>query len=55
MVSGHGSDQVVYPITDLRKQDTDLHKYLRQLESVIIASLSEVSGITAFREEGLTG
>ncbi len=51
----HGPGQLVgYPIIDLRKQDIDLHHYLRLLEEVIIAALGDV-GITAHRQKGMTG
>ena len=55
-VTYHGPGQLVaYPIIDLRRHGQDLHAYLRKLEAVIITALREVSGIDAFREEGLTG
>lgn len=55
-VTYHGPGQLVaYPIIDLRRHGQDLHEYLRKLEAVIITALREVSGISAFREEGLTG
>jgi lipoate-protein ligase B len=55
-VTYHGPGQLVaYPILDLRHHGQDLHEYLRRLEGIIISALREVSGIDAFREEGLTG
>lgn len=45
----------MYPIIDLRKQQQDLHWYLRSLEEVIIRSLWTASGIKAERVQGLTG
>ncbi|GAQ88891.1 plastid Lypoyltransferase [Klebsormidium nitens] len=55
-VTYHGPGQlVVYPILDLRRQQTDLHWYLRSLEEVIILALQDVCGIQAGREPGLTG
>jgi hypothetical protein len=55
-VTYHGPGQlVIYPIIDLKQQGQDLHKYLRQLEGVVIRALKDVSGIHAFREDGLTG
>lgn len=39
----HGPSQlVIYPILNLVKQGQDLHKYLRTLENIIIAVLSEL-------------
>jgi lipoate-protein ligase B len=53
-VTYHGPGQMVgYPIMDLTARP-DLHRYLRDLEEVIIRSLSAY-GITGVREEGLTG
>ena len=54
-ITFHGSGQIVgYPILDLEKFGTDIGKYLRSLEEVIIRSLSEF-GIKAGRSEGETG
>jgi lipoyl(octanoyl) transferase len=54
-VTYHGPGQVVgYPVLDLREHREDLHWYLRQLESVIIAALAEL-GVPADRNPGLTG
>ena len=51
----HGPGQLVgYPILDLRKRGSDLHKYLRELEEVIIAVCGHFS-VKAQRQEGLTG
>ncbi len=54
-ITYHGPGQIVgYPILDLDNFFTDIHKYLRFLEEVIIKTLAEY-GITAARSEGETG
>ena len=54
-ITYHGPGQIVgYPILDLDRHFTDIHKYLRYLEEVIILTCSEY-GIEAGRIEGLTG
>ncbi|RYZ22911.1 MAG: lipoyl(octanoyl) transferase LipB [Chitinophagaceae bacterium] len=54
-ITFHGPDQVVgYPILDLEKFFTDIGKYLRSLEDVIILTLAEY-GITGGRSAGETG
>ncbi len=54
-ITYHGPGQIVgYPILDLDRYFTDIHKYLRYLEEVIIRTTAEL-GITAGRIEGLTG
>jgi lipoyl(octanoyl) transferase len=54
-ITFHGPQQVVgYPILDLEKFYTDIGRYLRELEEVIILTLSEY-GITAGRSAGETG
>ena len=54
-ITFHGPGQiVVYPILDLDNFFTDIHKYLRTLEEVIIATLSAY-GILGFRIDGQTG
>lgn len=54
-ITYHGPGQIVgYPILDLDRYFTDIHKYLRYLEEVIILTCAEY-GIEAGRIEGLTG
>jgi lipoyl(octanoyl) transferase len=54
-ITFHGPDQVVgYPILDLEKFYTDIGRYLRELEEVIILTLEEY-GIVAGRSSGETG
>jgi lipoyl(octanoyl) transferase len=51
----HGPGQLVgYPILDLRRRGSDLHRYLRELEEMIILVCAEF-GVAARRHEGLTG
>ena len=54
-ITYHGPGQIVgYPILDLENFFTDIHKYLRFLEEVIILTLKDY-GISATRSEGETG
>ena len=54
-VTFHGPGQIVgYPIIDLSLQYLDIHRYLRDLEEMIIRTLSEY-GINAGREPEFTG
>ncbi len=54
-ITYHGPGQIVgYPILDLDNFFTDIHKYLRFLEEVVIRTLAEYD-IDAGRIEGLTG
>lgn len=54
-ITYHGPGQlVVYPIINLDNFFTDIHKYLRYLEEVVILTLNEY-GIKAGRVEGWTG
>jgi lipoate-protein ligase B len=54
-VTYHGIGQVVgYPIVSLSPQREDVHKYVRDLEEVLIRTMRDF-GIDAFRIEGLTG
>src|SRR5512139_2671493 len=54
-ITFHGPGQLVaYPIIDLNNRSKDLHRYLRDLEELIIRTLSDF-GISAGIKEGLTG
>lgn len=54
-ITYHGPGQIVgYPILDLDNFFTDIHKYLRFLEEMVIRTLSEY-GIDSGRSEGETG
>ncbi|MDT0622492.1 lipoyl(octanoyl) transferase LipB [Croceitalea vernalis] len=54
-ITYHGPGQIVgYPILDLDNFFTDIHKYLRFLEEMVILTLAEY-GIKAERSEGETG
>ncbi|WP_121354898.1 lipoyl(octanoyl) transferase LipB [Flavisolibacter nicotianae] len=54
-ITFHGPQQIVgYPILDLEKFYTDIGRYLRELEEVIILTLAEY-GIVAGRSPGETG
>ncbi|WOD42452.1 lipoyl(octanoyl) transferase LipB [Hwangdonia lutea] len=54
-ITYHGPGQVVgYPILDLENFFTDIHKYLRFLEEMIILTLAEY-GLKAERSPGETG
>lgn len=54
-ITFHGPGQVVgYPILDLHQFFTDIHRYLRNIEEVIIRTLAEY-GLTGDRLEGATG
>jgi len=54
-ITYHGPGQIVgYPILDLDNFFTDIHKYLRYLEDVVILTLKEY-GIQAGRIKGQTG
>ena len=54
-ITFHGLGQIVgYPILDLDNFFTDIHKYLRFLEEIIIKTLAEY-GLIATRSKGETG
>ncbi|WP_459212522.1 lipoyl(octanoyl) transferase LipB [Aquimarina rhabdastrellae] len=54
-ITYHGPGQIVgYPILDLDNFFTDIHKYLRFLEEMVISTLKEY-GLQAVRSEGETG
>ena len=54
-ITYHGPGQIVgYPILDLDNFFTDIHKYLRFLEEIVIVTLAEY-GIEAGRSKGETG
>ena len=54
-ITFHGPQQIVgYPILDLEKFETDIGKYLRKLEEVIILTMADY-GLKGERSSGETG
>lgn len=54
-ITYHGYGQIVgYPIFDLEKQYTDIHRFLRELEEVIMRCMADF-GISSGRIDKLTG
>jgi lipoyl(octanoyl) transferase len=54
-ITYHGIGQIVgYPLVNLSPDREDVHRYVRDIEEVLIRTMADY-GIDAFRIEGLTG
>jgi lipoyl(octanoyl) transferase len=54
-VTYHGLGQIVgYPVISLSPEREDVHRYVRDIEEVLIRTMADF-GIDAFRIDGLTG
>jgi lipoyl(octanoyl) transferase len=55
-ITFHGHGQIVgYPIWDLDQIYTDIHRFLRELEEVVILTIADFGISNGSRKEGLTG
>jgi lipoyl(octanoyl) transferase len=55
-ITFHGPGQIVgYPIWDLDQIYTDIHRYLREIEEVVILTLRNFGILDAGRKNGFTG
>lgn len=55
-ITFHGPGQIVgYPILDLDQFYTDIHRYLREIEEIVIQTIGEFGIPNGDRKEGLTG
>jgi lipoyl(octanoyl) transferase len=54
-ITFHGPGQIVgYPVLDLECFFTDVHRYVRSIEEIVIRTLAEY-GVEGYRVEGYTG
>lgn len=55
-ITFHGPGQIVgYPIWDLDQIYTDIHRYLREIEQVVIQTIADFGIKNGSRKDGLTG